>query len=152
MALRLADLAVIAVLVAIAAALSYAGLRRALRRTVFEQQQATERRLNEFALQFKAMNARVEELGRGALFEPPAAPALAIEAAAAGEQKSVEPEEEQVTPEIMAVIGAAAAAFLGKKVRVLSAKLLETPPEATSPWSQQGRVFVQASHNLRARG
>lgn len=60
--------------------------------------------------------------------------------------------EQEVTAEIMAVISAAAAEFLGKKIRILSAKLLQAPPESVSAWSQQGRVFVQASHNLRSRG
>ena len=50
------------------------------------------------------------------------------------------------------VIAAAVTAFLGKKVRIRSAKMLQSPYEIVNPWSQQGRVFVQASHNLRSRG
>ena len=46
---------------------------------------------------------------------------------------------------------AAVTAFLGKKVRIRSAKTLQSPYEIVNPWSQQGRVFVQASHNLRSR-
>jgi methylmalonyl-CoA carboxyltransferase large subunit len=59
---------------------------------------------------------------------------------------------EAVTPEILVVIAAAVTAFLGKKVRIRSAKVLQSPYEIVNPWSQQGRVFVQASHNLRSRG
>ena len=54
------------------------------------------------------------------------------------------------SPEMMPVLAAAAAELLGKKVRILSARKLEAPRQGLSPWSQQGRVFVQASHNLRA--
>jgi hypothetical protein len=43
------------------------------------------------------------------------------------------------------------AAFLGKKARVRSARLIR-PVVSTSAWAQQGRVFVQASHNLPYRG
>ena len=49
-------------------------------------------------------------------------------------------------------IAAAVTAYLGKKVRIRSAKMLQSPYEIVNPWSQQGRVFVQASHNLRPRG
>jgi methylmalonyl-CoA carboxyltransferase large subunit len=54
--------------------------------------------------------------------------------------------EDEVTPELMAVIAAAVTAFLGKKVKIHQARLVN--PEVVSPWAQQGRVFVQASHAL----
>jgi hypothetical protein len=50
------------------------------------------------------------------------------------------------------VIAAAVTAFLGKKVRIRSAKMLQSPYEVVNPWAQQGRMFIQASHNLRLRG
>lgn len=56
-----------------------------------------------------------------------------------------------ITPEVLAVIAAAVTAFLGKKVRIRSAKVLQTPYEIINPWAQQGRVVVQASHNLLPR-
>jgi hypothetical protein len=46
----------------------------------------------------------------------------------------------------MAVIAAVVTAFLGRKVRIHQARLVN--PEVVSPWAQQGRVFVQASHAL----
>ncbi|HWR35293.1 MAG TPA: hypothetical protein VN622_05425 [Clostridia bacterium] len=52
----------------------------------------------------------------------------------------------EVTEETLVVIAAAVAAFLGKRVRVRQAKLIQ--PAGTSAWAQQGRVYVQASHNL----
>lgn len=58
----------------------------------------------------------------------------------------------EVAPEELLVIAAAVTAFLGKKVRIRSAQMLQTPYEIINPWSQQGRVIVQASHNLNPRG
>jgi phosphate uptake regulator len=54
-------------------------------------------------------------------------------------------ESEVVAPDIHAVIAASAVAALGQGVQIRSMK------PATSSWSQQGRVLVQASHNARAR-
>ena len=57
--------------------------------------------------------------------------------------------QSEVSPEVLVVIAAAVTAFLGKKVRIRSAKMLQSPYEIVNPWAQQGRVFVQASHYLR---
>jgi hypothetical protein len=56
--------------------------------------------------------------------------------------------EAAVEPEILLVIAATVTAFLGKKVRIRSAKMLQSPYEIINPWAQQGRVSVQASHRL----
>ena len=56
--------------------------------------------------------------------------------------------EAAVEPEVLLVIAAAVTAFLGKKVRIRSAKMLQSPYEIINPWAQQGRVSVQASHRL----
>jgi hypothetical protein len=53
-----------------------------------------------------------------------------------------------IDPEIQAVIAAAAIAAAGPNARVRSATLVKSRDKA-SPWSQQGRVLVQSSHNLR---
>jgi methylmalonyl-CoA carboxyltransferase large subunit len=78
-----------------------------------------------------------------------AAAEVAPEPAPAFAEQAIGRSDEEVTPEMMLVIAAAVTEFLGKKVRILSAKQLQSPRQALSPWSQQGRVFVQASHNLR---
>jgi methylmalonyl-CoA carboxyltransferase 12S subunit len=67
------------------------------------------------------------------------------------ETKSTAPAQPQQTAEELAhetlvVIAAAVSAFLGKSVRLRSARLIQ--PVEGSAWAQQGRVFVQASHNL----
>lgn len=59
------------------------------------------------------------------------------------------PEKEGIPEEILLVISAAVAAFVGRSARVRSARYLH---EGESPWAQQGRVFVQASHNLVHHG
>jgi hypothetical protein len=52
----------------------------------------------------------------------------------------------QVSTEEIVVIAAAITAFLGKPVRVRSVRRLQS--DGSSAWSRQGRVFIQASHNL----
>jgi methylmalonyl-CoA carboxyltransferase large subunit len=60
-----------------------------------------------------------------------------------------EPREEEVSAEMLVVIAAAVTSFLGKPVRIRSAKMLQSPYEIVNPWALQGRVIVQASHTLR---
>ena len=74
---------------------------------------------------------------------PVAAPAMAAQPAA----KAPEPEiAEEVSPDMIMVLTAAVAAFMGKRARVRGARLVRNAP--SNAWAQQGRVFVQASHNL----
>ena len=58
-------------------------------------------------------------------------------------------QEEAITAETVAMIAAAVTAFLGKKVRVRSARRIF--PSGSNSWAQQGRAIVQASHNLFSR-
>ena len=55
------------------------------------------------------------------------------------------PVEETLPEEILLVLSAAVAAYLGHSARIRAAYVVH---EGASPWAQQGRVFVQASHNL----
>ncbi|SRR5579872_231934 len=54
----------------------------------------------------------------------------------------------ELSPETVLLIAAAATAFLEKRVRVRSAKLLQRPYTVNNVWAQQGRIVIQASHNL----
>ncbi len=63
--------------------------------------------------------------------------------------KAASARAEEITLELLVLLGAAATAYLGKRVRVRSARVLQTPYENVNPWAQQGRVFVQASHHLQ---
>ena len=120
-------------------------------RALSERQFATERQLGELAGALHALQARVADLSAPAALQPAFAPVVRAKADAAA-REAVHREKSEVTPEILVVIAAAVTAFLGKKVRIRSAKVLQSPYEVVNPWSQQGRVSVQASHNFRLRG
>jgi methylmalonyl-CoA carboxyltransferase large subunit len=53
------------------------------------------------------------------------------------------PRAEGLSEEIVLVIGAAIAAFLGKKAHIRAIQLVASPA-----WAQQGRITIQASHAL----
>jgi len=55
------------------------------------------------------------------------------------------PAAEGLSEEIVLVIAAAVAAFLGKKAPIRQIRLL-----GSAAWAQQGRVTIQASHTLEA--
>jgi hypothetical protein len=77
---------------------------------------------------------------------------LSVKIAAVAETDSVRPQEEEAIPaQILAVIAAAATAFLAENARLRSPGLLHSPLEPVSKWSQQGRAFVRASHNLPSK-
>lgn len=153
------ELAAMAVLGAAGFAVSYIALQRRLQRALAAQQQATERQLSALAKTLRDLEHKLAELNQiselqasaASEFEMESAAEVAEAAAPVAEEQEEELEEEEVPAEMMPVLAAAAAELLGKKVRILSARKLEAPRQGLSPWSQQGRVFVQASHNLRAR-
>jgi methylmalonyl-CoA carboxyltransferase large subunit len=96
---------------------------------------------------------RLESLiGSDGAKAPPAAAPVPVPAAAPAAPppaapKTAEPEKvEEISPDVILVLGAAVAAFLGKRARIKSTRLVRTAP--SNAWAQQGRVFVQASHNL----
>lgn len=117
---------------------------------VSERQEATERQLDELREAIKTLEAKIAELKGSAALGPVAVQKVATKAAPDDGKTAVQASEE-VTPEVLLVIAAAATAFMGKQVQVRSAKMLQSPYEVVDPWSQQGRVFVQASHNLFSR-
>jgi hypothetical protein len=58
---------------------------------------------------------------------------------------------EEISPDTLAAISRTVTDLFGKRVQIRSVKLLQTSNVA-SQWAQQGRVVVQASHNLTQRG
>ncbi len=52
----------------------------------------------------------------------------------------------------MAVIEQAAAAYLGRKVRIVSVRTRSQGGDESNAWTEQGRATVQAAHNLVQRG
>jgi hypothetical protein len=95
----------------------------------------------------KALQARVAELSR---LQTARGEVAVI---SAPEETTDQATQAQTKPEIVAALTAAATAFLGKKARVRSAKLLpNTQQDSAGAWAQQGRMIVQTSHNPRQRG
>jgi len=151
--LGFADFIAIAVLVGTGCLVCTVGLWVIVRQAGAARQRAVDERLAELTGALKALEAKVAELGK--IAEKPAVsttPAAAIKAPApaVAAPQTVEPAEE-VTAETLVVIAAAVTAFLGKKVRIRSAKMVRQPREVVSAWSQHGRVLVHSSHNPRAR-
>ena len=56
--------------------------------------------------------------------------------------------EEQIAPEILAAIFAAATAFLGHSIRVRSVRELAGRSQDTDRWTRLGRAAVHGSHNI----
>jgi hypothetical protein len=143
MKMQWTSMAVAALLAGAGCAVACVYVRRALRRAA-ERRQTTDSQMRELAAAVKALESRVAELSR----RPHANNIESITAAAEGASETT---LEQPKPEMLAVMTAAATAFLGKTARIRSTKLVSVAAENASPWSQQGRVIVQTSHNLRTR-
>jgi methylmalonyl-CoA carboxyltransferase large subunit len=56
-------------------------------------------------------------------------------------------QDNQITPEILMLMSAAIAAYLGKNVRIRRARFLD--PGLLNAWGQSSRVVVQSSHYLK---
>ena len=140
----------VAMVALVAAAACFAALLRVRRRTeqVTELQQTNAQQIRQALRLVEALERRIAEAAKG----PAASPAVPVVAAPVPAPTAVAVRKErEITPELLVILAAAATAFLGKVVRIRSAKKLQSPYEIVNPWSQQGRVFVQASHNLRPR-
>ncbi len=118
----------------------------ALIQALTERQQTAERRLRELSRQIQALEARIAELSQSSAPRDAAAAQAKTAQTTAGT-----PIQAEVTSEIQVLLAAAATAYLGKNVRVRSARTLQSPYGIVNPWAQQGRVSIQASHNPRLR-
>jgi methylmalonyl-CoA carboxyltransferase 12S subunit len=149
------DLLIAAVLIAVASGITYVYSRRMFKQSNADLQNETQEQLEALRRAIGALEARIADLGKAApTLAASATPVLAVkmELPSRNQQATVIPfpstSTESVSPEIVVVIAAAVTAFLGKKVRIRSARRLQSPYEIVNPWAQQGRVIVQASHNL----
>jgi hypothetical protein len=143
MRIQWSEMGVAAFLVGGACALVYAGVQRSLRRAVAEQQENSDRQIAALATTVKALQMRVAELNR-------LAAERAGEIASMPVPENAENGIEPMKSEMLAVITAAATTYLGKAARIRSAKLVPVQ-NTSSAWTQQGRMIVQTSHNLRTR-
>lgn len=54
--------------------------------------------------------------------------------------------EGEITPELLLVMSASIAAYLGKTARIRRVRFLN--PQLANAWGQSSRVVLQSSHNL----
>jgi hypothetical protein len=143
------DIAVLLAVVLAGCALTYVVLQRLIRRSISNEQAQIQKKLIALTGTLHSLEACVAEMRDSAA---EAVPALETEAGQAdlATETRIESDSEQVAAEILATITAATAAFLGRPAHIRSVTPLSAQ-QAVSPWSQQGRVFVQASHNLRPK-
>ena len=148
--MMLLGLVLVVVIVAVACTLAYVALRRSFQQSLAEFREAADQRIAVLKASIASLEQRVQELStaRAAAATAPV-PISPPTGAKPVPLQTVTPE---ITPELLVVIAASVTAFLGKKVRIRSARALQSPYEIVNPWSQQGRVIVQASHNLRPSG
>ena len=95
------------------------------------------------------LNERLRDLdervrGLEAKLSPQPAPAPVAAASVPVAEKQAE--EEQIEPEILMVIAAAVAAFMGHKAKIR--RVRRSIAGGVNPWAQQGRVSIQASHSV----
>ena len=141
------DLALTLAIVVAGCAASYFLLLRKLQQSVSKNQREMERRLSSLTEVITLLEARLADAGSStdALGE------REIESGVVADVAEKPVEMQRIAPEIQVAIAAAAFAVLGRNARVRSAREI-TRHDVVSPWSQQGRVSVQSSHNLRSRG
>ena len=95
---------------------------------------------HELAEIVEQLRAQVAELSKRveALTASPAAPA------ATTERPEAPPQRASITEEELLAISAALAAYLGVRPHIRQIRLI-----STRAWAQQGRVSIQASHQLQ---
>ncbi len=91
-----------------------------------------------------ALRRSLEERAQARVPKPVAAP---VPQPAAAPEPDISAE---ITPELLMVLSAAVATFCGAKAKIKRARVAG-PNYISSAWAQQGRAFVQASHNLPHR-
>ena len=132
--------------------LVYVLSQQAFRRSLSEVQDYTARQIAVLSDALHGLEIEIAQLRKAAPAQSVAPPAPSPAAPAITTATKPEPKAQEVAPDTLVLLAAAVTAFLGKKVRIRSAKMLQSPYEIVNPWAQQGRVIVQASHNLRPRG
>jgi hypothetical protein len=140
------DFALLLAIVVIGCAVTFAILRRSIRRSVSSAQAELQQNLPELTGALHKLEMRLAELRSVVAPGSESDADSEVSVKDAQTQKSKEP----VNSHLLATITAAATAFLGRHVHIRSLRSVPSQ-QSVSPWSQQGRVFVQASHNLRAR-
>lgn len=150
------DLAIVAALIVVSALITHLSSQRTLKRASEDARQQLELRLEGFTGAIAELETRIAEL-TSMTAELSAAEAInsiatSIEASDAARTNGTASAQtrDEIPTDILIVISAAVTSFLGKTVRIRSAKMLQSPYEIVNPWAQQGRATMQASHSLRS--
>ncbi|MGP8250946.1 MAG: hypothetical protein ACLQHF_02865 [Terracidiphilus sp.] len=115
----------------------------ALLKAMAERQDALERQLGALAAAVQRLEMRLAERSEEPDFGDQEGTVEVLAASAPGAAK-----KRGVKAEVKAVI-AAAAAVAGEMAKVRKVRALPAAQDTGSAWSQQGRVGVVSSHNLR---
>jgi methylmalonyl-CoA carboxyltransferase large subunit len=97
--------------------------------------------IGELRAELAQLTARVTQLEKTVSVVAHDAPVAPV--SASKEQLPAPAEQETLPEEIVLVISAAIAAFLGKRAHIRQIRLV-----GSVPWAQQGRVTIQAARNL----
>jgi hypothetical protein len=110
----------------------------------------------EFQQQIDALSAKVGTLERNPIAQSVASVLTPSGKVASQGADASEPCEaqvpEEITAETLVKIADTVTALLGKKVRIRSVRIVQQQNAIVNPWAQQGRIVIQASHNLAQRG
>src|SRR5271169_800758 len=98
------------------------------------------------------MRSRMNTFNPGGGVDPVTQPVTDYGSDPTSESASATTMSTGITPEIVAVIEAAATAFLGARTRILSIRILSESAQDSSSWAGRGRDIIHASHNLVQRG
>ena len=97
--------------------------------------------LEKVQAQLAALSERVERLETDSAKQPAGSKSHAVPVMK--EAPPAEPVKTKITEEELLAISAALAAYLGVRVHIKQIRLL-----SSHAWAQEGRVSIQASHNL----
>ena len=142
MTLHWTDLILVLAFVSVGSAAGYVVLLRKLKQIVAERQLKIADQLGSLDDAIRALETRLAE--HHDLLAAPGPGQASTGLTGESEDTQGAAESESIAPEIQAVIAAATVAALGTDAHVRAVK------SVASPWSQQGRVLVQGSHNARA--
>jgi methylmalonyl-CoA carboxyltransferase 12S subunit len=99
--------------------------------------------LERIRTQLVVLSERVERLEAAPPKPEVQEEALAVPSAPEPQPAAPEPVRSEITEEELLAISAALGAYLGVRIRIKQIRLL-----SSHAWAQQGRVSIQASHNL----
>jgi hypothetical protein len=143
------DIAVVVAVILTGCGVTFVALQRLIQRDVLREQAEIRKKLLALSDAVRALEVRLAGPSDSSVAAS-TTPEFQADLDGPAMATQVELFQEEIAPEIMAAITAATAAFVGRDARIRSVRSLP-PHQLVSPWSQQGRVVVQASHNLRAR-